>query len=257
MALRSFWITLFVTALLFVGCGTDEPAEQVGGDAAQTEPNDGGNSDKKKTQAGKDRAKSDFDVTYITEDFIAAVSLRPSDIVTSPLVVDVRKLLTATLGEKFYEADRQTRRIVRDVEGFEQAFCVNPFQIEEVVLLLDAQTAVASSSLFGWGDDANEGSEELNGDDGDSPPNKPTVKASHRIIPWPAVIIRFGQKIDRKQLLMPVRGNVGELIEKQHAGHNYLFASKIGVGAHFPDGETVVMAPEESLKKMLTSKNVD
>jgi hypothetical protein len=295
MALRSFWFTLLFASLLFVGCGTDEPAEQ----AAKNDENartterrkdTPGDKDKKQTPADDDEPKIDFDVSYITEEYVAAIAIRPAGIVGTPLVADVRKLLKSQLGDEF--------PLDRNISKFQEMFGFDPQQVEEIIILVDQQMVAAGPGMFGGRDEAfgpeavpsdddeipsksddgaDSDDDEADADDAkdDKVPTAPSEKdapkserskldlpqaVESKQQPLPTAIIRFGQKIDRETLLKPIRGQVrqlGELIEKQHAGHDYLVSSKAGFAAHFPDDQTVVVAPEESLKKMLTAKNVD
>lgn len=295
MALRSFWFTLLFASLLFVGCGTDEPAEQAAKNDEKAQPKDGKDTpgdNKKKTPADDDEPKIAFDVSYITEEYVAAIAIRPSGIVGTPLVADVRKLLKAQLGDEF--------PLDRNISKFQDMFGFDPQQVEEIIILVDQQMVAAGPGMFAGGRDEefipesvpsevdeipskSDGGADSDDDDadvddakGDKVPTAPSKKdapkselfdsdpppqdVERKQPPLPTAIIRFGQKIDREELLKPIRDQVrqlGELIEKQHAGYDYLVSSKAGLAAHFPDDQTVVVAPEESLKKMLTAKNVD
>lgn len=218
MALRSFWITLCVTSLLFVGCGQDEPAERAGGNAAQTEPNDGGEVVGDDGRGPSNLKSSQVDLKFITADFAGALVIRPADIMKTPFFRECREIFDAetVVGVPSRTMSQDGKRLW----GFD------PLSIEEVVFLLERP------SVF------------------DTKPHRAhqpalIVRFGKPVDPATAVRAAWnGARLER-------------LVEKKHEGKTILVEPLTERAVYLVDDRTIVAGPENLVRRMIVGETGD
>jgi Protein of unknown function (DUF1559) len=241
-------------ALWTAGCGkkTEEAAKtgsDKGGDAKVSLPT----------------ANKPIDTRYISDDFVAAVVLHPARALESKFVKDI-------LAEVEKEFGKQ--KVADTFAKVKQEAGVDPRKIEQVIVLIDKESAGRAASMFQGGG----GGE-----------------------PMPSVIVRFNAAVDQqailskisKKLTAPIRvpkvrskdgpafpgakqlekkpsprkkpssakkpglakdSTPPKLPEKSHAGKTYHVIGPAAVC--FVDDKTLLAGQEDLLKKMLTAKDV-
>ncbi|HSG68950.1 MAG TPA: DUF1559 domain-containing protein, partial [Planctomycetaceae bacterium] len=281
---------LLALVFLVTGCakeektGTDAPPSN---DGSSTPQHDGpGTPTSESPTAGTPTAgtpsapQGQFDVTYITEDFTSALVLHPARLLNSPFV--------KALKDAGAPIDQQ-------VSEFQENSGLDPYNIEQVIVLLDKNTAEMAPMMFGvpgleppGGPGFEEAVPEIEKqplekqpeeardadavDNAAIPARSRDLQPVNTVVqieeqpafpegvdegdfagpPAPTVIVRFGQAVDREELISRAPFPTSDIEV------DGLKAKGMPGGVlYFVDDKTLILSTKKLLKKVVSAKNVD